>query len=298
MAILSSPSSLSNNPSSSLIPSSSSAPSTPSFARPQSISSSELANFRSLTASKSMSACKLKVLSNPTGLTKERENDDAATVSAENLFDDMKSRFLSFKKNKYLENKEHYERLAESQAPKFLVIACGDSRVCPSNILGFQPGEAFVVRNVANLVPPFESGPSETKAALEFAVNTLKVQNILVVGHSRCGGIRALMSMHDDVETSSFIGGWVSVGMNARTRTKAVASNLSFDNQCTHCEKESVNCTLSNLLTYPWIEEKVRSEELSIHGGYYDFVNCTFEKWTLDYQQDGAVSVKDRSRWS
>ncbi|CAN1332311.1 Beta carbonic anhydrase 5, chloroplastic [Linum perenne] len=280
MAILSSPSSLSNNPSSSLIPSSSSAPSTPSFARPQSISGSELANFRSLTASKSMSACKLKVSSNPTGLTKERENDDAATVSAENLFDDMKSRFLSFKKNKYLENKEHYERLAESQAPKFLVIACGDSRVCPSNILGFQPGEAFVVRNVANLVPPFE------------------VQNILVVGHSRCGGIRALMSMHDDVETSSFIGGWVSVGMNARTRTKAVASNLSFDNQCTHCEKESVNCTLSNLLTYPWIEEKVRSEELSIHGGYYDFVNCTFEKWTLDYQQDGEVSVKDRSRWS
>ncbi|CAN1332307.1 Beta carbonic anhydrase 5, chloroplastic [Linum perenne] len=181
---------------------------------------------------------------------------------------------------------------------QFLVIACGDSRVCPSNILGFQPGEAFVVRNVANLVPPFESGPSETKAALEFAVNTLKVQNILVVGHSRCGGIRALMSMHDDVETSSFIGGWVSVGMNARTRTKAVASNLSFDNQCTHCEKESVNCTLSNLLTYPWIEEKVRSEELSIHGGYYDFVNCTFEKWTLDYQQDGEVSVKDRSRWS
>ncbi|CAN1332308.1 Beta carbonic anhydrase 5, chloroplastic [Linum perenne] len=136
---------------------------------------------------------------------------------------------------------------------QFLVIACGDSRVCPSNILGFQPGEAFVVRNVANLVPPFESGPSETKAALEFAVNTLKVQNILVVGHSRCGGIRAL---------------------------------------------ESVNCTLSNLLTYPWIEEKVRSEELSIHGGYYDFVNCTFEKWTLDYQQDGEVSVKDRSRWS
>ncbi|CAN1332312.1 Beta carbonic anhydrase 5, chloroplastic [Linum perenne] len=218
MAILSSPSSLSNNPSSSLIPSSSSAPSTPSFARPQSISGSELANFRSLTASKSMSACKLKVSSNPTGLTKERENDDAATVSAENLFDDMKSRFLSFKKNKYLENKEHYERLAESQAPKFLVIACGDSRVCPSNILGFQPGEAFVVRNVANLVPPFESGPSETKAALEFAVNTLKVQNILVVGHSRCGGIRALMSMHDDVETRSVTSTFLTVAYHPRLR--------------------------------------------------------------------------------
>ncbi|CAN0921294.1 Beta carbonic anhydrase 5, chloroplastic [Linum grandiflorum] len=292
MAILSPPSSVSNNPSSSLIPSStssSSAPSSASFLRSQSISGSG-----SFTASKSMSACKLKV----SAITKERENDDAATVSAGNVFDEMKARFLRFKKQKYLENKEHYESLANGQAPKFMVIACGDSRVCPSNILGFQPGEAFVVRNVANLVPPFESGPSETKAALEFAVNSLKVQNIFVVGHSRCGGIRALMSMHDDVETSSFIGSWVSVGMKARLKTKAAASNLSFDNQCTHCEKESVNCTLKNLLTYPWIEEKVRSEELSIHGGYYDFVNCTFERWTLDYKQDGEVSVKDRSLWS
>ncbi|CAN0921295.1 Beta carbonic anhydrase 5, chloroplastic [Linum grandiflorum] len=231
MAILSPPSSVSNNPSSSLIPSStssSSAPSSASFLRSQSISGSG-----SFTASKSMSACKLKV----SAITKERENDDAATVSAGNVFDEMKARFLRFKKQKYLENKEHYESLANGQAPKFMVIACGDSRVCPSNILGFQPGEAFVVRNVANLVPPFESGPSETKAALEFAVNSLKVQNIFVVGHSRCGGIRALMSMHDDVETSSFIGSWVSVGMKARLKTKAAASNLSFDNQCTHCEK-------------------------------------------------------------
>ncbi|XP_071692549.1 beta carbonic anhydrase 5, chloroplastic-like isoform X2 [Rutidosis leptorrhynchoides] len=87
--------------------------------------------------------------------------------------------------------------------PKFLVISCADSRVCPSYIIGFQPGEAFVVRNIANLVPPFENGPCETNAALEFSVNTLEVENILVTGHSCCGGIRALMSMEDE-EKSRF----------------------------------------------------------------------------------------------
>ncbi|EPS63715.1 hypothetical protein M569_11069, partial [Genlisea aurea] len=154
-------------------------------------------------------------------------------------FKEMKQRFLSFKRNKYLRNLEHYKRLSEAQMPKFMVIACADSRVCPSRILGFEPGEAFVVRNVANLVPPHENGPSETNAALEFAVNSLEVENILVVGHSCCGGIMALMSLQDEVISSSFIKSWVLVGNPARSKTKAAASNLSFDQQCKHCEKVS-----------------------------------------------------------
>ncbi|KAM5548361.1 hypothetical protein ABKV19_000004 [Rosa sericea] len=215
----------------------------------------------------------------------------------------MKHRFLSFKKHKYLENLEHYQNLAKGQAPKFLVIGCADSRVCPSTILGFQPGEAFMVRNIANLVPPFESGPSETNAALEFSVNSLEVKNILVVGHSCCGGIRALMSMNDEVD-KSFIQSWVVNGKDARLWTKAAASKLSFDQQCKYCEKESVNRSLLNLLTYPWIEEKVKKGILSVHGGYYDFVDCTFEKWTLDYKEDnlkeknGRISVKSHLLWS
>ncbi|XP_058007262.1 beta carbonic anhydrase 5, chloroplastic isoform X2 [Hevea brasiliensis] len=254
-----------------------------------------------------MRSLKLKASMETPGLTREPKSDKlespVVTKNGSKLFDEMKLRFLSFKKHKYMENLEHFENLAKGQAPKFMVIACADSRVCPSSILGFQPGEAFVVRNVANMVPSYESGPSETNAALEFAVNSLKVENILVIGHSCCGGIRALMSMHDDVETSSFIGSWVVVGMNARLRTKAAASNLSFDRQCRHCEKESVNCSLGNLLTYPWIEEKVRNGELSIHGGYYDFVDCTFEKWTLDYnasnwkEEGGKVATKNRTFW-
>ncbi|XP_076917644.1 beta carbonic anhydrase 5, chloroplastic-like [Bidens hawaiensis] len=216
----------------------------------------------------------------------------------------MRNRFLSFKKHKYLENLECYKELAEAQAPKFLVISCADSRVCPSYILGFQPGEAFVVRNVANLVPPFESGPCETNAALEFSVNDLQVQNILVTGHSCCGGIRALMSMDDEEKSSSFIKNWVKVGKTAKSITKAIASNLSFDQQCKHCEKESINNSLLNLLTYPWVEERVAKGLLSLHGGYYDFVECTYEKWTLDYQKNsqkqetGGYAIKNREFWS
>ncbi|KAG2243073.1 hypothetical protein Bca52824_095085 [Brassica carinata] len=242
------------------------------------------------------------------GLTQEANDFTTFEASADrennnDVFDDMKQRFLAFKKLKYMDNLEHFKKLADAQAPKFLVIACADSRVCPSAVLGFQPGEAFTVRNIANLVPSYESGPTETKAALQFSVNTLEVENILVIGHSRCGGIQALMSMEDEGDSRSFIHNWVVVGKKAKESTKAVASNLHFDHQCQHCEKASINHSLERLLGYPWIEEKVRKGSLSLHGGYYDFVNCTFEKWTVDYggsrgkNEGSGIAVKNRSVW-
>ncbi|WZZ76643.1 hypothetical protein YC2023_088013 [Brassica napus] len=212
---------------------------------------------------------------NTPGLTQEANNCTyEAIVDGENntdVFDDMKQRFLAFKKLKYMDNLEHFKKLADAQAPKFLVIACADSRVCPSAVLGFQPGEAFTVRNIANLVPSYESGPTETKAALQFSVNTLEVENILVIGHSRCGGIQALMSMEGEGDSRSFIHDWTSI-----------------------------NHSLERLLGYPWIEERVRKGSLSLHGGYYDFVNCTFEKWTVDYgskKEGSGIAVKNQSVW-
>lgn len=230
---------------------------------------------------------------------KQRLNENEAL---QDPFEELKDRFLSFKKKNFLEKRIHYENLSEGQAPKFMVIACADSRVCPSRVLGFQPGEAFTVRNVANLVPPFQHGASETSAALEFAVNSLEVPNVLVVGHSRCGGIRALMSMKDKDDSRSFIGEWVSLAKSARLSSKAAAGNLSFQKQCTHCEKESINSSLLNLLSYPWIEKRVIEGKLSLHGGYYDFVNCTFQKWTLEYREGleggSKYAIKNRSFWS
>ncbi|XP_059445685.1 beta carbonic anhydrase 5, chloroplastic-like isoform X2 [Corylus avellana] len=121
----------------------------------------------------------LKASKEPPGQTPQLENSRleslAETENVCDFFEDLKHRFLRFKKRKFKENLKHFQNLAQGQAPKFMIIACADSRVCPSNILGFQPGEAFVVRNIANLVPTFESGQSETNSALEFAVNALKL---------------------------------------------------------------------------------------------------------------------------
>ncbi|XP_034682222.1 beta carbonic anhydrase 5, chloroplastic-like isoform X4 [Vitis riparia] len=267
-----------------------------------------LLQISGLSTCSSSQSLRLKASRESPGVTQELKSNRLESIAEiENrydVFDEMKHRFLSFKKHKYLENLECFQNLAIAQAPKFMVIACADSRVCPSKILGFEPGEAFMVRNVANLVPLYENGPTETNAALEFAVNTLEVENILVIGHSCCGGIRALMGMEEEVDSSSFIKSWVIVGKNAKLRTKATASKLSFDQQCRNCEKESINCSLLNLLTYPWIKERVERGMLSIHGGYYDFVNCTFEKWTLDYkgsstnEESGRYLVKDRVFWA
>ncbi|KAL9680728.1 hypothetical protein QQ045_012507 [Rhodiola kirilowii] len=232
-----------------------------------------------------------------------RNGVEAAADDEVTLFEEMKRRFLSFKRNVYLKELERYQALAGAQNPKFMVVACVDSRVCPSNILGFQPGEAFMVRNVANLVPPPKYGPSETVAALEFAVNILGVEHIFVVGHSCCAGIEALMRMEDGTNPSNFTEKWVATGKVAKIRSVSAASHLPFDRQCKHCEKESINHSMQNLTMYPWIAEKVKQERLSIHGGYYDFLSCTFEKWTLALSRANGLEgksymIKDRQFWS
>ncbi|XP_044475305.1 beta carbonic anhydrase 6, mitochondrial-like isoform X7 [Mangifera indica] len=234
--------------------------------------------------------------------TSHEEKNVAKTYHGRDFFEEMKQRFLSFKKHKYLKELEHFQALAQAQSPEVMVIACVDSRICPSNILGFQPGETFMIRNVANLVPPIHNGPSETNAALEFAVNTLEVEDILIIGHSDCGGIQALMTMQEG-NSSNLTEKWVATAKAAKLKTKADVAHLSFEQQCRYCEKESINRSLLNLLTYPWIEDRVRKESLSLHGGYYDLFNCTFEKWTLDYRESsideegGKYTIKDRSFW-
>ncbi|XP_016166524.1 beta carbonic anhydrase 5, chloroplastic isoform X1 [Arachis ipaensis] len=241
---------------------------------------------------------------------KQSENKDtdvwnmAEAGGDHELFGLMKQRFLSFKNHKYMKELEHFQALSKAQYPKFMVIACADSRVCPSNILGFQPGEAFMIRNIANLVPLMKNGPSECNAALEFAVTTLEVENILVIGHSSCAGIENLMKIQEDVESRSFINKWVTNGNVAKLRTKAATAHLSFAQQCRFCEKESINQSLLNMLSYPWIEDKVRSGLLSLHGGYYNFSSCTFEKWTLDFngctvnEESSSYAIKEQEFWS
>ncbi|XP_065016876.1 carbonic anhydrase 2 isoform X1 [Musa acuminata AAA Group] len=176
-----------------------------------------------------------------------------------------------------------FSQLAQGQSPKFLVFACADSRVCPSVVLSFQPGEAFIVRNIANMVPPYDQTRySGVGAAVEYAVVHLKVEYIVVIGHSRCGGIKGLMSMKEDGTTSSdFIEEWVKICLPAMEKVKAEHSALPFTDQCTQCEKEAVNISLENLKTYPFVTEEVEKNTLKLIGAHYDFVAGSFGTWEI-----------------
>jgi carbonic anhydrase len=192
--------------------------------------------------------------------------------------------FQTFKANHYNKNTALFDKLKTGQWPKYMVIACSDSRVDPATILGFQPGEAFMVRNVANMVPAWEpkGGYPSVSSALEYAVKHLKVEHIIVIGHRLCGGIKALVTTEEGQGSHDFIESWLEIGKPARAVTKAVAGSDHIDEQCKFCEKESVNVSLTNLLSYPWVKEKVIAKNVSLHGGFYDFVEGSFQVWDFE----------------
>uniref|UniRef100_A0A453F3W6 Carbonic anhydrase n=1 Tax=Aegilops tauschii subsp. strangulata TaxID=200361 RepID=A0A453F3W6_AEGTS len=165
--------------------------------------------------------------------------------------------------------------------PEYMVFACADSRVCPSVTLGLEPGEAFTIRNIANMVPSYcKNKYAGVGSAIEYAVCALKVEVIVVIGHSRCGGIKALLSLKDGADDSfHFVEDWVRIGFPAKKKVQTECASMPFDDQCTVLEKEAVNVSLQNLLTYPFVKEGVSNGTLKLVGGHYDFVSGKFETW-------------------
>ncbi|XP_047960723.1 carbonic anhydrase 2-like [Salvia hispanica] len=218
--------------------------------------------------------------------------DGSAGISSESV-EKLKTGFVTFKKEKYEKNPALYGELAKGQSPTYMIFACSDSRVCPSHVLDIQPGEAFVVRNVANLVPPFDKTKfSGVGAAVEYAVLHLKVKEIVVIGHSACGGIKGVMSFPYDGSTSTdFIEDWVSIALPAKKKTLADCADTPFGDQCATCEKEAVNVSLGNLLSYPFVREGLVKKTLALKGAHYDFVKGTFELWALDFGLSPSLSV-------
>ncbi|MBI3480265.1 MAG: carbonic anhydrase [Nitrosomonadales bacterium] len=163
-----------------------------------------------------------------------------------------------------------FAQLQQGQRPKALIVACSDSRVDPALLTGAEPGDMFVVRNVANLVPPYEPGGSyaSVPAALEFAVRSLEVEHIIVLGHAQCGGINALMN--SEGLGGEFIGKWVSIAQRARERVLAELPGKPSATQAHACEQASILVSLENLLTYPWIAERVETGRMQLHGWYFD----------------------------
>ena len=180
--------------------------------------------------------------------------------------------FQRFRENYFGGDQELFRQLKQGQNPGAMVIACSDSRVDPAILLDAKPGDLFMVRNVANLVPPYEKGAGlhGVSTALEFGVCVLNVQHLIVLGHSSCGGVRALMQGISAGTQAEFISGWVNIAARAKARVLAELPHASTEKQCSACEEASILVSLENLLTFPWIRERVERGELLLHGWYFN----------------------------
>jgi carbonic anhydrase len=182
--------------------------------------------------------------------------------------------FKRFHSHNYEENRTLFDRLSkQGQSPKTIVVGCCDSRVDPAILTDCDPGDLFIIRNVANLVPPFEARGNYhgTSAALEFGVRNLEVEDIIVLGHAQCGGILALLNAEPKAEhQEGFVSSWMTVASNARNRVMSRMHGESLEKQARACEQEAILVSLDNLLTFPWILERVAQKKLTLHGWYFD----------------------------
>ncbi len=179
------------------------------------------------------------------------------------------SRYRDWKTGLFLEKQDKHARLAtEGQSPKVMVISCCDSRVHVTSIFGAETGEFFIHRNVANLVPPFadDNAHHGTSAAIEFAVTALKVEHLVVLGHSQCGGVRHCHdSCHGDLppHPKGFVDRWMDILRPGYERVKHIEDDAE---RITALEHISVIVAIENLLEFPFIQEAISSGQLSLHG--------------------------------
>jgi carbonic anhydrase len=179
--------------------------------------------------------------------------------------------YRSFLDGRLSTEQARYRELAEhGQSPEVMVVGCCDSRVSPEVIFDARPGELFVVRNVANLIPPYETGGSYhgVSAALEFAVGVLRVKHIVVLGHAQCGGVRAFVEDNEPVSPGDFIGRWMSLIAPAAERI-GPRGETSLAEYVTRLELASVAHSLDNLLTFPRLRKLIERGDVTLHGAYF-----------------------------
>jgi len=194
---------------------------------------------------------------------------DALTPDLAGLLDG----YRRFREHGWKPYRERWAQLREAQTPRVMVIACSDSRVDPAQIFDVSPGEIFVVRNVAALVPPFETTPGHhgVSAALEFAVQVLEVREIVVMGHGMCGGCQAALtqSMHGaEPGRGGFVADWIAL-LDAARADIAVRHGTEGREAERAMEQAAVRVSLANLRTFPWVEEKEARGELVLHGAFF-----------------------------
>lgn len=195
-------------------------------------------------------------------------------------------RFHGWKATTYADNQAWYRRLAEGQNPRAMVISCCDSRVHVTSVFGADHGEFFLHRNIANLVPPYETdgGQHGTSAAVEYAVTALKVAHLIVLGHSNCGGVKGCHDMCSGAapeleEKSSFVGRWMDILRPGYERVKDIKDPAE---RTVALEKEAVLVSLENLMTFPFVKSAVGTGHLSLHGLWHDIGEGGIEQYSKD----------------
>ena len=189
---------------------------------------------------------------------------------------------------------EVYQSLVrEGQSPKVMVIACSDSRTDPSILFNATPGDLFQLRNVANLVPTYayQDHACSVSAALVFAVDVLKVEHIIVLGHTYCGGIETLMKAEEDIHTDhQGIRDWADIAAQAKAQTLLEHPDASFKSLCHHCERESIKQSLKNLMTHPFIASGVEANALMLHGWLFDRESGNIDAYDSSHNQFLSLS--------
>jgi carbonic anhydrase len=197
-------------------------------------------------------------------------------------------RYHGWKATSFADNRAWYRKMAsDGQHPRAMIISCCDSRVNVISIFGADHGELFIHRNVANLVPAYKPDGLEhgTSAAIEYAVEVLKVAHLIVLGHSNCGGVQGCMNMCSGASpeldaTDSFVGRWMDI---LRPRYEVVKGIPDEAERLRALEKQAVMISLENLMTFPWLSAKVASGELTLHGMWTDI-----GEGGLEYYNPGA----------
>ena len=193
--------------------------------------------------------------------------------------------FLRFREQHFVHNDALYRQLVEQgQTPNTLVVACCDARVDPAIVLDCAPGDLFVVRNVANLVPPAENQGQYhgTSAALEFGVCNLGVQHVIVLGHAHCGGIRTLVETGGANNPDSYIDDWMHLVESARADVQKEMPGAAMEAQARACEQRAIMVSLRNLMTFPWVRKRVEDGTLTLHGWYFDIEHGQLLRYNTD----------------
>lgn len=192
----------------------------------------------------------------------------------------LKVGYASFASGRYGQERERYRKLAEAgQRPDAMIIACCDSRAAPETIFDAGPGELFVVRNVANLVPPYapDGRHHSTSAALEFAVLGLEVRHIVVMGHGRCGGIATLSGAGKPLSRGDFIGSWMAAVRDVAEQVPK--KGAPPQERLRLIEHASVEHSLANLRTFPWIRTRETEGLVTLHGAWFDIALGILEEF-------------------